>query len=309
MACPCEGEVNFVSRLVPKPGIFLVIVLAKTLANWLMEISKFVDCTDRKVMQLRVFYAHGGTTFKGVNAEPLTDVNAELLRCDDRGNARPGQERFLVLTTPESYRTQVRDKINGKGRTAEAKSERTIVHDYQLGQIHVDEFHNTKSDTAPTPTLVTDYKNEWSNALETEHPQKDGESHKKYHRRMKELYQINLPYVCGYSATPWSKSFKDLAAMVKSIEQPWWKSKYEPTMSQMTGEACREIGRKTENMEHRLNEPQQHELDENINEMQLVLDKLVIKRTATSKTIDNTQVLVKLPPHETRKITCPTNDR
>ena len=39
-------------------------------------------------------------------------------------------------------------------------------HDVTLGQIHVDEFHNTKSEfhntkscTAPIPTFIFDYKN------------------------------------------------------------------------------------------------------------------------------------------------------
>ena len=46
----------------------------------------------------------------------------------------------------------------------------------------------------------------------------------------------------------------------------------------------------------------------NIDEKQPVLDMLMIKRTSTSRTIDAEEVLVKLPPHETKKITCPLND-
>ena len=73
----------------------------------------------------------------------------------------------------------------------------------------------------------------------------------------------------------------------------------------MTGKVCRVSGRKTENMEARLHSPSQNDLKQNIDEMQLVLDKLMIKPTAKSRTIDGDDVLVKLPPHETRKIVCP----
>ena len=34
IACPCEGPSNFVAQLTPKPGIFLVIVLAKNVCEW-----------------------------------------------------------------------------------------------------------------------------------------------------------------------------------------------------------------------------------------------------------------------------------
>ena len=58
-------------------------------------------------------------------------------------------------------------------------------------------------------------------------------------------------------------------------------------------------------MEARLHGPSHNELKQNIDEMQLVLDKLTIKRTAKSRTIDGDDVLVKFPPYETRKIVCP----
>ena len=61
-------------------------------------------------------------------------------------------------------------------------------------------------------------------------------------------------------------------------------------------------------MEARLHGPSDDELKRNIDEMQLVMDKLMIKRTAKSRTIDGADVLVKLPPHETRKIVCPLSE-
>ena len=76
----------------PKSGIVVMIVLAKTLATWLREITKLIDCSDRKVMQLRVFYAHG-QRYKNVNAEPITDKNKHLLICDAQDNVKFDQER------------------------------------------------------------------------------------------------------------------------------------------------------------------------------------------------------------------------
>ena len=34
VACPCEDPASYVAQLIPKLGIFLVIVLAKTFADW-----------------------------------------------------------------------------------------------------------------------------------------------------------------------------------------------------------------------------------------------------------------------------------
>ena len=154
-----------------------------------------------------------------------------LLTC----TKKVGQERFLVLTTPESYKNHVKGMFKG-----------SYEYNFSLGQIHVDEFHNTKSDTAATPTLISDYKKEQSDIITG-----DPDHRKRKHReRTKDLYKMNLPYVGGCSATPWSKSFTDMAAMVGAIEQPWWAD--ERDMSKMTGKVCRAIGRRIENMEAHL---------------------------------------------------------
>ena len=88
VACPCKGEANYVARITPKSGFFLVIVLARTFANWLSDITKLIDLEDRKVMQLRVFYAHGTVRYCNVNAEPLKAANAKLLECAEDGGAQ-----------------------------------------------------------------------------------------------------------------------------------------------------------------------------------------------------------------------------
>ena len=211
VACPCEDEANHVYKMTPKPGIFLVIVLAKTLANWLAEITKLIDLEDREVMQLRVFYAHGSVRYHRVSAEPLTPANAKLLQCTDTGETQGGQERFLVLTTPESYKNHVKAMIKGTGK---------FGHNFTIGQIHVDECHNTNSDTATTFKLIYDYKTEQSSIVTRDpaYPRNRGEHKQDYHERIATEFKRVLPYACGYSATPWIKSFTDMAAIVLAIE-------------------------------------------------------------------------------------------
>ena len=100
-------------------------------------------------MQLRVLYAHGSTRYQNINAEPLIAANAKLLECAEDGQARAGQERLLAITTPDSYKAHVREVIKGTG---------DYKHNFIMSQIHIDEFHNTKSDTAATPTIVSQCK-------------------------------------------------------------------------------------------------------------------------------------------------------
>lgn len=122
-----------------KSGIVLVIVTAKIFTSRLAELTKLIDFSDRKIMQLRVFYAHSVNRCKNVNAEPLFMENRHLLKCIEDGSAKPGQERFLVLITPVCYDKYVQGILKSGW-----------VHNFSAGQIYVDEFHETKSDDAPS---------------------------------------------------------------------------------------------------------------------------------------------------------------
>lgn len=77
---------NYFSQLKPKRGIYLMIVLARIVPNWLIEITKFIDFNDRKTIQLRCFYAHAGVTYSNVNAERITSANDHLLKCGKDGS-------------------------------------------------------------------------------------------------------------------------------------------------------------------------------------------------------------------------------
>ena len=109
-------------------------------------------------------------------------------------------------------------------RLVHSQCERVIKgnHDHisTLGHVHVDEFHNRGSDTAPTPKLISDYKNEQSVTDDPDNIKGKHESTEKHRVRMKTQYKEKLSYVYGYSATPWSKLFTNMAAIVGAIEQP-----------------------------------------------------------------------------------------
>lgn len=95
-------EVSPIFEIQRKPGIFVVVVLAKTMASWLAESGKLIDPQNRRVMQIRLFYGHGSKRYRNVNVEPLTAENAKPLECNADRTPKPGQERFLVITTPDS---------------------------------------------------------------------------------------------------------------------------------------------------------------------------------------------------------------
>ena len=121
----------------------------------------------------------------------------------------------------------------------------------------------------PIPTLVSSYENEQFHIRtdDLNNIKGESESGEEHRERMKDTYSEHLSYVSGYSTTPWSKSFNDLAATVKGIPQPWWAGKHEPYMSKMTAKECHEIGWRTENVETRITEPLDEELKRNIEEM------------------------------------------
>lgn len=258
---------------------------------------RLVDFADRRIMQLRCFYAHAGNRYKDVNAEPITNDNKHLLQCKADGSPQ-GQERFLILCSPQSYEKHLKGVLKADGGWE---------HNFVPAAIYVDEYHETKSDDAPTPKAVLAIKEQREQRVFETLDLKDGEKEDYWFQRAKPAFLRRSPFVCGFSATPWMKSFRDLAAMTKMIEQPWWAS--DAHMRHMTGDVCREIGKDTENMEARSTEPSADEREITIARMKKVLTKVMIKRTAKSIYINNNRVLVVLPPHETRRVKCPLSDK
>lgn len=139
----------YISRLYNKPGTAVIIVPAKIFGTWLAELTKLVNSEDRDVMQLCIFYAHGSNRYKNVDAEPLTKDNQYLLQCRLDGAAKPGQERFLVVTTSGLY-----------GKWFKTVVTSNYGYNFTIGQLYVDEFHETKSDDAPISKIYAAYTEE-----------------------------------------------------------------------------------------------------------------------------------------------------
>ena len=71
VACPCEGQTISAHNHKVEYGIHLANFPAKILPNWLAEITKLVNFSHGKTMQLRCFYAHGGIEHSAVSADGL----------------------------------------------------------------------------------------------------------------------------------------------------------------------------------------------------------------------------------------------
>ena len=61
---PCLSRTPRLQAPQPKKGIHLTFVPAKLMPTWLAQVPNLIDfITDRKVMQLRYFYAHAGVSY------------------------------------------------------------------------------------------------------------------------------------------------------------------------------------------------------------------------------------------------------
>lgn len=99
------------------------------------------------------------------------------------------------------------------------------------------------------------------------------------------------------------KNFLVMVAMVVMIQQLW--REHDNELKEITGARCRAISTATRNMVVRITQSSIADRVENIDQMSKVLNKLMIKRTATSKVMNTNKVLVALSPRETRMIICP----
>lgn len=150
---------------------------------------------------------------------------------------------------------------------------------------------------------VLSIKHELELGIQAANTRGDDENQGEWLLRLRPQFINQTPLVCGFSGTPWMKNFLDMAAMIAMIQQPW--REHDNELKEMTGARCRAIGTATRNMAARTTQPSVADRVENIDQMSKVLNKLMIKRTATSKVMNTDKVLVALPPRETRMITCP----
>ena len=119
-----------------------------------------------------------------MSAEPITDQNRHLLECDEYGFPKDGQER----TTPKSYENQLRRVLQGPSN-----------HNCAPAAIYVDEFHETKSNDAPTPKHVLALKQELASGIYDGSPQKESQTPSTWLAALKSEFLQSTPFVCGFS--------------------------------------------------------------------------------------------------------------
>ena len=108
--------------------------------------------------------------------------------------------------------------------------------------IFIHEFHGTRSDRK-----VASIKRQREIAVADLRPQNPSETEQDWYRRMKPDYLRMTRYACGFSGTPLMKFFKEIAAMIKIIEEPGWA--FNEELRSMSAVQCLEIGRVTETLE------------------------------------------------------------
>ncbi|KAL9117631.1 MAG: hypothetical protein Q9187_005830 [Circinaria calcarea] len=102
-SCPCVAG-SPAENMRPKPGPCLIISPAKLIINWLAEIKKAIDFTNLN-FQVRVCHGQIG------KRAPLTAGDIKELRWNEYGKAKVSQSRFLLLTSPLSFKSQLAQKF------------------------------------------------------------------------------------------------------------------------------------------------------------------------------------------------------
>ena len=118
IACPCVFS-NPTSQMPAQPGVRIAIVPASLMSNWRAEWKKVID-TTRQDLDMRLLLAHDGSVADRAESTQMADlaVNITALRANKThkapDSAKANQERFLVLTTAQSYETWI-DKFKYGG--------------------------------------------------------------------------------------------------------------------------------------------------------------------------------------------------
>jgi hypothetical protein len=107
IACPCAFS-NPTSQMPAQPGVRIAIVPASLMSNWRAEWKKSIDPTC-KDLDMRLLLAHEGSVADQATTSQMANwpANIVALRANKivkaQDSARENQERFLVLTTAQSY--------------------------------------------------------------------------------------------------------------------------------------------------------------------------------------------------------------
>jgi hypothetical protein len=106
IACPCASS-SPASRMPKKMGVRIAVVPASLMSNWRKNWAAHVDSSNTK-LGMRLLLAHTESYNNALTAEVATNpMNLTFLRAEIKHRApdaaRGAQDRFLVLTTPQSY--------------------------------------------------------------------------------------------------------------------------------------------------------------------------------------------------------------
>ncbi|KAL9122651.1 MAG: hypothetical protein Q9187_000791 [Circinaria calcarea] len=170
VACPCLPSVT-THDMSQYPGPTLVVVGKSLIVNWLKNWKRHVD---RGTSGLKIFVGHNATKYEGFST--FTAADAKLLATNEYGEHEWGQNRFVVITTRNSYQTCVANLFDIHPKVRKPRSlpdlpestDREVVAEYrkvvramkQSAQIPIkwsclmrDEFHEEWRPGYGTPAL------------------------------------------------------------------------------------------------------------------------------------------------------------
>ncbi|PMD37183.1 hypothetical protein L207DRAFT_599534 [Hyaloscypha variabilis F] len=208
IACPCSAS-SPTSKWAAKKGIRLACVPQSLVTSWISQWNIHIDTADEH-LGLRLIVAHDAAnpipapTFGNADARHarnLNEVRAKRNVFDSKANkynpesARRHQERYLVLTTPQSYRTWVK-------------------------RFEYEGFFLSYAKSLDTPTWVKGKSRGIVFGLAM-----IDECHEEYIKEkgrsgvLSDLALINNPFIWGYSGTPLGSTPRSLEGVLWAVEQ------------------------------------------------------------------------------------------
>ena len=249
----------------------MALVPSKLLGNWAKEWNRFIDVNDT-LLNFKLLIGHS----QAKNDDALTGHVGDGLATAPNSTPAQAASRFLVLTTPGSYKSNVAKALKrtfhssyvplGRKRAVQRlESEQRDV----WGQVYRDEYHEEKG----VGTVGMDV---CRNA------------------RTKN----NGCQVWFVSGTPWAKSPRDLQGVLEVLSGPSWE--HHPCLKAATGEQYRRL---ISGYEALLNRTEAIPLlltkNNPISTMAEILETIMIRRTGDSSWFNGP--IINLPRH-TRSI-------
>ncbi|TAQ91345.1 hypothetical protein B7494_g362 [Chlorociboria aeruginascens] len=142
IGCPCASS-NPASKMAPKPGARLAIVPPGLVSSWRQDWKAHVDLSEA-TLNMRLLIAHQSTLIGApeVTEDAYRAVNSRKLAASRKRDkdgyvyikAKPDQEKFLVLSTQDSFPSWVRghyefkaDKVREVGKDENGKTTKNVA--------------------------------------------------------------------------------------------------------------------------------------------------------------------------------------